>query len=378
VATLQIRRWTERDFTAARNEWNKLVSVSGADRFFLSHEWLSQWWRHFARDHAELMVLAAYHDDELVGIAPFMLTRVRRGPLYFRSVQLLGGSLDYSDLYGAMSEYLDVVAIAEVADEFRAAIVGRLFRETDFVEFGISYCDKYPAWSRALAQHTGQRCTYLRDTVIERSYQADLSKGFSAYAAQLSSSTRRKLLHRRKLLLQLGTVRFENVPVHDNARAFAELNELHATRWGTPIYSPRMLRFHSDLAAGGAQLWRAQLSRLWLGDRLISVLYDVVLGDRQYNLQMGFDERLDRRLSVGLLHLGWAMQSAAESGIIAYDLLAGRGKKTQYKSHLAQQNRELQSVWLLRGCSISTAAKVSDYLRRKFRTTVFSPDTEVS
>ena len=81
---------------------------------------------------------------------------------------------------------------------------------------------------------------------------------------------------------------------------------------------------------------------------MVSVLYDIRKGRHQYNISMGFDPCF-ARLSLGLIHLGYAMEAAAELHVSTYDFLAGTGQRSDYKRHLSQAHRSLSCVQVLRG-----------------------------
>ena len=54
----------------------------------------------------------------------------------------------------------------------------------------------------------------------------------------------------------------------------------------------------------------------------MSVLYDIQAGGRVYNLQAGYEESFHHKLSLGTLHLGYAIEQAFQvSSISRYDLL---------------------------------------------------------
>jgi CelD/BcsL family acetyltransferase involved in cellulose biosynthesis len=65
-----------RDFSRLKGEWNNLLSSSGNDTLFLSHEWLSSWWESYGRDD-RLMVLLLRRDGSLVGAAPLMIVKCK-------------------------------------------------------------------------------------------------------------------------------------------------------------------------------------------------------------------------------------------------------------------------------------------------------------
>jgi CelD/BcsL family acetyltransferase involved in cellulose biosynthesis len=79
------------------------------------------------------------------------------------------------------------------------------------------------------------------------------------------------------------------------------------------------------------------------------VLYDIRKGARQYNMKMGFDPAFSSRVSLGLIHLGYAMEAAADHGVAVYDFLAGQGQTSDYKRHLSQARRALSCVQMVRG-----------------------------
>ena len=76
-------------FKNLKKEWNCLLEQSQAQSVFLTWEWLYTWWEHFGADKT-LYVLLARESGEIVGIAPLMLTSVKRLGLKFRMLRNLG------------------------------------------------------------------------------------------------------------------------------------------------------------------------------------------------------------------------------------------------------------------------------------------------
>src|SRR5262249_17981093 len=120
-------------------------------------------------------------------------------------------------------------------------------------------------------------------------------------------------------------------------------------RWQQPAFAGTSLEFHTRLARRLVSRGELALSVLRVGGRVVSVLYDIRKGVRQYNVSMGFDPSFCSTLSLGLIHLGSAMEAAAERQVSTYDFLAGSGQHTDYKSHLSQARRNLSCVQVLRG-----------------------------
>src|SRR5262249_45493429 len=95
-----------------------------------------------------------------------------------------------------------------------------------------------------------------------------------------------------------------------------------------------------------------------------SVLYDIRKGRRQYNMKMGFDPSLTNRLSLGLVHFGYAMEAAAERGAVLYDFLAGPGQTFDFKRNLGQIRRDLSCIQVLRGGVLPEIYRWRDRIRR--------------
>jgi CelD/BcsL family acetyltransferase involved in cellulose biosynthesis len=171
---------------------------------------------------------------------------------------------------------------------------------------------------------------------VDEAHFVPLEEGFEAYLAGLSGNARRSLFNRRRYLEGLGTVALEYAGAPEVGEYFRELNRLHALRWDEPVFTGHRLAFHEDLATCMAEQDRLRFSRLSIDGRTVSVLYHLRGGRREYNLQMGFDDGFHaHKISLGLLHLGYAIERASEEGIYAIDLLAGGGKHGLFKHRVA-------------------------------------------
>src|SRR5215471_19180433 len=63
-------------FLALKPVWNRLVNAAGIQHPFLEHDWVSAWWDSFGGD-SQLHIVLVWAGDELIGIAPLILSRVR-------------------------------------------------------------------------------------------------------------------------------------------------------------------------------------------------------------------------------------------------------------------------------------------------------------
>jgi CelD/BcsL family acetyltransferase involved in cellulose biosynthesis len=348
-AALTLRKWSIADWLGSEAAWSRLLTYSNADALFLSWDWLTLWWHCFADAMSAVPeILAFYRGADLIGVAPLYRRRVMRsGVLPATSVQLIGVS--WRDPGPLISEYLDIVATAAETDTVRRACAHALLNEPAWTEWVIGFTAAGRQWCEAFAGlDPGQR-QYVRDLDRLVSYQADLSSGFAAYLRSLGQSTRRSVWNLRRRLAQQGTVSFELLSSAEIEAGLSDLNRLHQIRWQRPAFAGVSLEFHTRLAARLASRGELALSRLRVGGQVVSVLYDIRKGPRQYNISMAFDPSFSRKLSLGLIHLGYAMEDAAARQVCSYDFLAGTGRRSDYKSHLSQARRSLSCVQVLRG-----------------------------
>ncbi len=361
---LSVRHWGTAEWFARQAEWDALVRRACTDALFLSWDWLTNWWRVFGdMVGGTADVLAFYRGEELVGIAPLYYRRLRRnGLLMTSSVQMIG--IAWRDADPLISEYLDVIATREDLAAVRAACVAHLVAQPGWNELVIAFTGTGTEWGEAYTQQALSGGRYVRELDRSVTYQANLSQGFAAYLKELRQSTRRSLWNLRRRLGTEGSVRLEAVGRAEIDAAFADLNRLHLLRWNKPAFIGKRLDFHRQLAHRLIETADLKMSRLWVNGKVVSVLYDVCKKARQYNIKMAFDPNFSSQVSLGLIHLGYAMEQAAGEGVALYDFLAGPGRSSDFKRLLSQERYELSCVQIVRGPVLPTLYRWRDHLRR--------------
>ena len=360
---LTVRRWSYQEWLGSEGIWAALMARAATDGLFLSWDWLTDWWESFGGILGnDPMILGCYRGAELVGIAPLYQRRLMRGGVVpTHSLQMMGFS--WRDREPLISEYLDVIAAAEDLQPVREACVRALLAQSGWTEFVVGFTAAGSAWREAYGRCAGREPHYLRELDRSIAYQADLSGGFSAYLRELSQSTRRSLWNLRRRLGGPGEVMIETVGREQIGAAFEDLNRLHELRWQRPAFSGTRLAFHDRLAQRLIGRGELVISRLYVGRRVVSVLYDIRKGAHQYNIKMGFDPEFSTQISLGLIHLGYAMESAADASVTRYDFLAGPGRTSDFKRLLSQVRHELGCVQMLRGPILSALYRWRDRIR---------------
>lgn len=362
MSALTLRRWGVDQWLGNAVAWKALLACSSADPLFLSWEWLTHWWQCYGGSLGRAPdILAFYRGEDLVGLAPLYHRLVMRGVLLAHSVQVIG--LSWRDSEPLISEYLDVIAAPQDLGAVRHACLRLLLDEPAWTELVIGYSAAGQQWRDAFARLAPARGHYVRELDRSVSYQADLAQGFGPYLRDLGQSTRRSLWNLRRRLTDQGAVSLEFVAAGEIDGGFSDLNRLHQLRWKRPAFTGKRLAFHRTLASRLATHAELAFSRLRVGGDVVSVLYDIRKGARQYNIKMAFDPAFSSRVSLGLIHLGYAMENAADHGISSYDFLAGPGRASDYKRHLSQSRRALSCVQMLRGRILPALYRWRDHAR---------------
>lgn len=344
-------------------EWR--VVMGGADPLFMSRAWRQHWWALWGARAGTLAVVTCADGHGLLGGAPLYRDRQRlfRGYGYDR-MQLIGCS------YGALStpraEYNSFLLRAGSESLAFDALAQQLER-MPWQELVLQDVIVDSPMDQALRGWSIRRGWALREILQDQAYAVNTAGAFEAYLASLGSNTRLKLFNRRKLLATLGVPQVSNLFPERVDEFFDLLNAFHRERWGVDCFGPESLSFHKrlihSLAQEGAEI---DLSLLSLDEKPLSVLYNVRCKDRVYNLQSGYLERFHPKISLGSLHLGYAIKAAFYSADAEhFDMLAGRGKQTDYKRAIANEILALKSYKVVRSPLLRALYWVKDRVDRR-------------
>lgn len=325
---------------------------------FQTHAWQSAWWDTWAAENALTAVLS-WSDG---GCGLYLSSYRVNGVIPVRSLEFVGSS--YRKVRSVRTEYNTLFADSDIDTENIEA-AARLLKQTRWSEAvfnDLVVGSKDIDFLYSLAR---KEKWLIRETASDTAWSVDTSGSFDDYLKSLGSNTRLRVYNRRSVLESLGSVTHENRWLQGKdgvVRFFEELNEFHRQRWEKPVFREKALNFHQlflerVVEEGG----EPQLMVLYSNEVLISVLYNVVYRGRVYNIQSGFEEAFHKKLSLGFLHLGYAIEAAFdEPQIRVFDMLAGRGKNRNYKKHLATNHQDLVSLMVVRNWGLKALYKIKD------------------
>ena len=308
---------TAESLDALAGSWNAL----SAEVPFRSHEWLTNWWRHYGGSSRRLFVVALRDSaGQLIGLAPWYIERV---PGSGRVVRFLGSGVVCSD-------YLSLLCLpgheGEVARHLASWLTDAAARDWDQLEFsGVAHDDgALPSLIEHLAAD-GQ----LTDQRLDcHCWRTELPADWEGFLAGLSSSRRQRTRTLLRRSIDSGRVALREVEnVEDLEYAFPLLIDLHQKRRRSlgqaGCFANRQFTdFHREVSR--AMLAAGTLRMLWLelAGHPIAVEYGFVGGKTIYYYQGGFDPAAadDRP---GWLCFGASLRRAIEQGYQAFDFLRG-------------------------------------------------------
>jgi len=321
------------EFRAMEASWNELLERSDANQLFMSWAWQYSWWETWGDAMGlDMYLLVASRGNDLVGIAPLYFDKVLLGDyLPVVRLQFIGNAFRRQGT--VRTEYMEFITARDCENDVCQAILEYMSVDRRWDEFIV--CDM-PGTSRTFRSILDQRdrkkwLVFVRDS--DRGIKVNTEGRFGDYLSGLGKNTRHKLFGRRKYLQKTGNIEVTSSTMATLDEYFAVLNRFQRARMGRDCFSADSLLFHKRLLHRLTAGQDFELACIQRGNAPVSIIYNISSRDTVYNIQSGFDEHFDAKLSMGTLHLGLAIEHAfADPGTKAFDMLAGSGKKEYYKS----------------------------------------------
>ncbi|TVP60370.1 MAG: GNAT family N-acetyltransferase [Halomonadaceae bacterium] len=333
--SFRVVKLSEQDFASLSGQWDHLLERSQADPLFMSWSWLYTWWECWgAALELELVLLAAYDQaGVLLGLGPFF-RHCHRTPvgISVSRLHLIGNAWRIQST--VRTEYCGLIVDQKQATEVRMALFEALLKEAwdELVLCDLGHSEN-EHWRKLVLPGKGLiRVPRTRDSGI----RIDTRPSFPQWLKGLGKNTRLKLYNRRNYLEKKGQLFHGRLDSKAMGQFLQRLNSFHERRWGKPCFDDLAIQFHRGLVNRlHGHAGDIVLSEICFDGQCVAVQYDIRAGATMYNIQAGFMESFDNKVALGTLHLGYLIEdSFTDPGVENYDLLAGYGKNTFYKSHL--------------------------------------------
>lgn len=324
---------------------------------FQTQAWQSAWWDTWGVEHG-LELIRPWGQ----GISGIYSSDYRiKGCVPIKSLEFVGSS--YRKIRSTRTEYNRFSLPGETEEQAQKTLEKTLscsdWTEAVFNDLPVDSIDV------ALLRAISIKNRWLLRTINRDSAWAIKTEGgFENYLGELGSNTRLRLFNRRRVLESLGDIAQENYAEKsdDPAGFFELLNKFHRQRWGKPVYGRNALKFNSlFLQRVRSEGGEPQLLIIKCSGQPISLLYNVKYKGCVYNLQSGFDEDFHKKLALGTLHLGYAIEQAfLDESVEYFDLLAGAGKNENYKKRIATESVNLISLMIVRSPLLKALYSIKD------------------
>jgi CelD/BcsL family acetyltransferase involved in cellulose biosynthesis len=320
------------DFFALKDKWNGLLQQCD-NTIFSTWEWFSTWWRHFGKER-RLRVLIAQEKEEILGIAPLMLSEYSFRYLgKFRKVEFIG-NWD--------SDYNDFILVKKNEDCLKPYL-NHLSGLSDWDSLELCEINIESSLAEALLAMDTDKTLKLELDVSSLCPYISLPTSMDVFASSLGSNMRKNLRRYMRKLCQEYKVEFKTHHDFGSTReAMEEFFKLHQKRWESKgqsgAFADKASRdFHTDLAEIFDQKDWLALHFLTANDEPIAAAYTFDYNLKKHARLTGFDPDFSR-FRVGSLLKMHIVEECIRRGFEEYNLSRGTGFGKEYWSTGVRKN----------------------------------------
>jgi CelD/BcsL family acetyltransferase involved in cellulose biosynthesis len=364
-----------------RETWNALLAETADASYFLSYDWLENYWEHFRADQ-ELRVLviespgvATNHAPHVVGILPLVVRReeTRLGKVRVLTFPLHGWGTSYGPIGPDPQTTLDQ------AWRYLATL------KRDFDLFDLRWLDDRRGLgdlaSQAM-QHVGfsnHRAVWFDAYHVNLQDQGAKS-GWDAYWASRTSHWRTNVRSNLKKLAKLGAI--EHVRYRPRGTAFGEADprwdlyetcvELAARGWqgsrtdGTTLNHPQVRDYLRSAHEVAVRFGAADINLLYVAGQPVAFAYNYAYRGHVYGLRAGYDPAF-KALGVGSVLTYHMLMDSCQRGDRVLDLGPGNmpSKINWLNEVVPAYHYTNYSAWSWRAWGLRLKRKLSSAAARK-------------
>ncbi len=319
---MEFKRYDTFDSLASyKEEWDQLLQRSASFVPFLTFGYLETWWRTRGGgewpEESPLVLVAAFEDEQLVGIAPL-----------FHAENILGdpalmfvGAIEVSD-------FLDFIVAPEYLGRFLSGLFDFLLAEADLPKWNMldlyNILEDSPTLA-ALQAEADQRDWDYEKVHLQPSPYIPLPEDFNEYMDGIDGKQRREI--RRKLRnLESSFVDGELVFAQDPDRLHDELDAFLAMMAQDPnkrdfLTDAMRQHLHHTAQVAWDQGW-LQLAFFTIDGEKAAANMTFNFNDRLWLYNSGWEWDY-REFSPGWLLLTYLIEWATENGIQEFDFMRG-------------------------------------------------------
>lgn len=311
-------------FQRLKREWNSLLAQCEHKSFFLTWDWLFNWWEFYGSMGAgkQLHIITARDEQgELTAILP----------LYKSSTSgAFVGKINLFYFIGSgyeSSEYLDIIAAPHMTTDQLEQIFAVLSQPAIDGMY-LSDVRHDSKLLPAMQNWCTQNGIYQNKRYWKTCPFIPLQEDYSHFIASLSKNMRYNVRRRTRNLEKKHAVEFKCISDAKQAEQYIRiLFELHRKRWSTregtsKFDDPQREVFHANIAEKLLTAGFLRLYVLLVDEVPVAILYCFAYDGHIYYYQAGMDPEFEKK-SIGMVVMGKAIEASFAEGAHEYDFLRG-------------------------------------------------------
>ncbi len=319
--------------------WDGLLQKCGDEKsIYLTHEWVTTWWRHFGKDK-QLNVLLVEKGNQAVGIVPLMKTIYTLGFLRLHALETIG-SVNCNLVWLVPLESREEVITAFLSYLKEELVKSKLVLRLTLV----------PDDSRFLNVLKGRVEQISKKLAVKVMFKTvapyiSLPSTWEEFYSSLSRNRRWILRKKLKLLEKEHSVEFQEYSADNLADYLNEFIDLHQRRWESVnirgvFFNNKMKEFYRDIAISFHEKNWLYFSFLNIDGAMASGEFGFIYNGKLYGAIAGRDIKYSR-YSIGHLHYMFMIKEAINRGLRELDFLKGA---EPYKFYWTKSVRKYMNV----------------------------------
>ncbi len=325
-----------------QDEWDQLLKNSVSPVPFLTYEYLDAWWQTRGGgewpEESRLILVAAFEDDHLVGIAPLFHTRNTAGD----SALMFVGAIEVSD-------FLDFIVKPEDLPPFLSGLIDFLLKDAELPAWQVldlyNILDESPSLDALKLE--GEKYGWSHEqSRLQPSPNITLPGDFETYLAGIDKKQRHEI---RRKLRNLDTspvdggfyIVQEADQLHAEVEAFLDMMAQDPSKQAFLIPAMRQ-HLHNTARAAFEHGW-LQLAFFTLDGEKAAASMSFIYNDLLWLYNSGW-EWAYRDFSPGWLLLAYLLRWATENNIHGFDFMRG---DESYKYKFGGVDRYVNRVTLM-------------------------------
>ncbi|MFC1708724.1 GNAT family N-acetyltransferase [Candidatus Omnitrophota bacterium] len=273
----------EDKFYSMRNDWNSLLEKSGINNPYLTHEWLSSWWKAY-KDNNTLNIAVFKQQGQIIGAIPLVLSKETILGIPIKVIKFFSDHWSRMDFILAenkaecVTEFFNWFHSAKTADVLILSRIPEVSENAGIIE------------QVARNRKFNYKKTGLKNTVIL------LQGSWEDYLKQLTKKFRYEIRNKKRTLFGLVDVKYERITeIEDADTILPSLVEVGIKSWKYKdakgiVVSNQGMQFYREIISEWGITRKLDISLLKQNNKPIAFAFRVKYKDTFYALETAYSQ----------------------------------------------------------------------------------------